>query len=172
LSEMDLDGQELENIKDQLQRLQAAKNSMCKACDCDGECNGLGECCGGGKGKNSSQNKGGRNDFANGGGQADGGRRPDGQQGKVNTFDAKQASQFNPKGQKIFDGYAPGQAFKKKPGVDLVGDIKQAAQEAPDAIEVQRIPKAARDMAKGYFKNLGGQQEEDGKEPPKKEPVK
>ena len=78
-----------------------------------------------------------------------------------------QGAQFNPKGQKIFDGYAPGQAFKKKPGVEMVGDIKQAAQEAPDAIEVQRIPKAARDMAKGYFKNLGGQQEGQKPEAPK-----
>ena len=77
----------------------------------------------------------------------------------MSTFDAKQQGEFNPKGQKIFDGYAPGQAFKKKPGAELVGEIQQAAQEAPDAIEVQRIPRAARDMAKGYFKNLGGQQD-------------
>jgi hypothetical protein len=161
LSEMELDSQELEDIKDQLQRLQAAKNSMCKACDSESECNGLGQCQGDGKcrgngrGPDSKYNS----DFAQGGGTAGGARRPDGQQGKVNTFDAKQAAQFNPKGQKIFDGYAPGQAFKKKPGVELAGEIKQAAQEAPDAIEVQRIPKAARDMAKGYFKNLGGQQD-------------
>jgi hypothetical protein len=158
LSEMELDSQELEDIKDQLQRLQAAKNSMCKACDSESQCNGLGECQGDCKGQGRGISKS-NSDFAQGGGTAGGARRPDGQQGKVNTFDAKQASQFNPKGQKIFDGYAPGQAFKKKPGVELVGEIKQAAQEAPDAIEVQRIPKAARDMAKAYFKNLGGQQE-------------
>jgi hypothetical protein len=159
LDEIELDSQELEDIKDQLQRLQDAKNAMCKACDSDSECNGLGQCQGDGQCKGDGRNSGnGRNDFANGAGKASG-RRPDGQQGKVNTFDAKQASQFNPKGQKVFDGYAPGQAFKKKPGVELVGEIKQAAQDAPDAIEVQRIPKAARDMAKGYFKNLGGQQE-------------
>ena len=57
-----------------------------------------------------------------------------------------------------------------KPGTELVGEIQQAAQQAPDAIEVQRIPKAARDMAKGYFKNLGGQKEDGGKEAPKEEP--
>lgn len=39
----------------------------------------------------------------------------------------------------------------------MEGEIKQASQEAPQAIETQRIPKAARDMAKGYFRNLGGQ---------------
>ena len=80
------------------------------------------------------------------------------------------AAQFNPKGKKVFDGYAPGQAFKKKPGVELAGEIQQAAQEAPDAIEVQRIPKAARDMAKGYFKNLGGHKKrQPAKEKPKNE---
>jgi septal ring factor EnvC (AmiA/AmiB activator) len=163
LEEMELDTQELENIRDQLQRLQDAKDAMCKACESESECNGLGRCDGDGQcqGRGRSSNNG-RNDFANSAGQASG-RRPDGQQGKVNTFDAKQAAQFNPKGQKTFDGYAPGQAFKKKPGAELVGEIQQAAQEAPDAIEVQRIPRAAREMAKGYFRNLGGQQ------PPKKE---
>ena len=166
---MELDSQELEDLKDQLQRLQSAKNSMCKACDGDSECNGLGQCEGDGKGRGQSRtNSKNNSDFAQGAGTAGGARRPDGQQGKVNTFDAKQASQFNPKGQKIFDGYAPGQAFKKKPGAEMTGDIQQAAQEAPDAIEVQRIPKAARDMAKGYFKNLGGQQE--GAKPAEKKP--
>ena len=54
----------------------------------------------------------------NGRGRQEGamGRRPDGEQGKIRSFDARQQTQFNPKGQKIFDGYAPGQAFKSKPG--------------------------------------------------------
>lgn len=96
------------------------------------------------------------------------GRRPDGEQGKIRTFDARQQAHFNNKGQKIFDGYAPGQAFKSKPGTELAGEIQQAAQQAPDAIETQRIPKAARDMAKGYFKNLGGQKDDAAKDQPKK----
>ncbi len=36
---------------------------------------------------------------------------------------------------------------------------EQAAQEAPEAIEQQRIPKAAREMAKGYFRNLSAPRE-------------
>src|SRR5260221_13769107 len=92
------------------------------------------------------------------------GARADGDQGKIRPYDAKQNGQFNAKGQKVFDGFVPGQAFKKKAGVDLAVDIKTAAQEAPEAIENQRIPKAARDMAKGYFKNLGGQAEGEKKE--------
>src|SRR5262245_64469413 len=105
----------------------------------------------------------GRSDDADGAGVASG-RRPDGQQGKIRSFDAKQTAKFDAKGQKVFDNFVPGQAFKKKPGVDMAGDIKQAAQDAPEAIEAQRIPKATREMLKGYFKNLGGQGE--AKPPP------
>jgi hypothetical protein len=143
----ELSDMELDDLREQLAKLQEAKDSLCKACDsCEGQCEG--QC------ENPMRNFSRRNN----GGQGEG-RRPDGTQGKINSFDARQAAQFNPKGQKVFDGYAPGQAFKKKPGIELAGEIKQAAQEAPDAIEVQRIPKSARDMARGYFKNLGGQKE-------------
>jgi hypothetical protein len=159
VNQMDLDEKELEDLKDQLDRLKSAKNSICKACQGDGEGDSEG-----------SRDYG--NQVTNGRGRAEGamGRRPDGEQGKIRTFDARQQSPFNPKGQKIFDGYAPGQAFKSKPGVEMAGEIQQAAQQAPDAIEVQRIPKAARDMAKGYFKNLGGQKDEPAKEQPKEQP--
>jgi hypothetical protein len=160
LGQMELDVQELEDLRDQLQRLKDAKESLCKACDGDGECRG---------------DEGGRSDLlhnSNSAAEGASGRRPDGKQGGYKSFDARQQTQFNPKGQKIFDGYAPGQAFKKKPGVELAGEIQQAAQQAPDAIETQRIPKAARDMAKGYFKNLGGQKDEPSAKESTKEPPK
>jgi hypothetical protein len=51
----------------------------------------------------------------------------------------------------------------------MEGEVKQAAQEAPEAIEGQRYPKAAKDMVKGYFNNLSGQKE---KEPKNKEEKK
>ena len=79
------------------------------------------------------------------------------------SFDTKTKTEFDAKGQKIFDGYAPGQNFRKKSGAELAGEIQQASQEAPEAIEQQRIPRAARDMAKGYFRNLGGQREAEPK---------
>ncbi len=155
LGKMDLDEQDLQDLKDQLDRLKDAKNAMCKACD--------------GEGDNESDNPNFGDQMGRGGRQEGAqGRRPDGQQGKIRTFDARQQTPFNNKGQKIFDGYAPGQAFKSKPGTELVGEIQQAAQQAPDAIEVQRIPKTARDMAKGYFKNLGGQKDEPVKDEPRK----
>jgi hypothetical protein len=161
VGKMDLDEKELEDLKDQLDRLKDARNSMCKGCDVDGDNDGEGS----NPNFSNQMGRGGRQEGAMG-------RRPDGQQGKVRSFDARQQAQFNNKGKKIFDGYAPGQAFKSKPGADLVGEIQQAAQQAPDAIEVQRIPKAARDMAKGYFKNLGGQKDEPVKETPKEQPNK
>jgi len=51
-------------------------------------------------------------------------------------------------------GYAPGTSFKKKSSAEIAGDIKQASQDAPDTIEHQRIPRAASDMARGYFENI------------------
>ena len=45
----------------------------------------------------------------------------------------------------------------------MTGEVRQASQEAPEAIEQQRIPKAARDMAKAYFRNLGGRPEPEPK---------
>src|SRR5919204_1950016 len=89
------------------------------------------------------------------------GRRPLGKKAPFKSFDAKTKAEFDPKGKKIFDGYAPGQSFRKKGGPELVGEIKQASQEAPEAIEQQRIPKAAREMAKGYFQKMREQAEKE-----------
>jgi hypothetical protein len=78
---------------------------------------------------------------------------------------------FDAKGKKIFDGYAPGQNFKKKGGAEMAGEIQQAAQEAPEAVEQQRIPRAYRDSAKGFYRRLreqtSGEQPKTGGEEPK-----
>jgi hypothetical protein len=50
-----------------------------------------------------------------------------------------------------------------------MGEIRQASQEAPEALDQQRIPKSARDMAKGYFENLGAQGQKKAK-PDEKQP--
>jgi hypothetical protein len=92
------------------------------------------------------------------------GKRPMGKDKPYRTFDSRVKAEFDPKGKKIFDGYAPGQSFRKKTGAEIAGDIRQASQEAPEAIEQQRIPKAAQEMAKGYFQKLREQTEKD---PPK-----
>lgn len=100
------------------------------------------------------------------GGKFPGQRRPVAEEKAIKPFDARTKTEFEPKGKKIFDGYAPGQNFKKRSSSEMAGEIKQAAQEAPEAIEQQRIPKAARDVAKGYFRNLGGQKEPEKKDKP------
>src|SRR5262249_55332242 len=147
---------DLQDLENQLQKLREAKESASK-----GDKNGDGP--GGnnkGDGNDGEGGKGdgkGDTDQPNQGGIGEG-KRPLGKDtGKYSSYDARERADFNPKGKKIFDGFAPGQNFKSKPGPDIAGEVKQAAQEAPEAIEQQRIPKAAKDSAKGYFKNLGGQ---------------
>ena len=171
---MKLNDKELDDLQDQLQRVQDAKRAANKG-DKSGDKDGNGGKDGDGKGKDGKDGEGkdGRGGKGDGKGDTEGdneggigqGRRPQGKEGRYTSFEAKQKLDADWKGKKVFDGFAPGQNFKSKPGPEIAGEVKQAAQEAPEAIEQQRIPKAARDLAKGYFKNLGGQ---DDKPPDKK----
>jgi hypothetical protein len=145
---------ELDDIREQLENLRDAKDALAAALEELEQSGGEG----GNGGNPNRNNRPSRSDFSdNNKGGVGAGRRSEGEQGKIRPYDSRLNGKFDPKGKKVFDGFVPGQAFKKKSSMDLAGDIKQAAQEAPEAIENQRIPKAARDMAKGYFKNLGGQ---------------
>src|SRR4029077_6547316 len=101
-----------------------------------------------GKGKGSGSKKGGKGV----------GRRPENKSGTSGSVDAKQRAQFDKKGTKIHVGTADGKSIIGKTGAQIDGEVKQAAQDAPDAIDVQRIPRGYKDSAKGYFKNIGGQQ--------------
>jgi hypothetical protein len=83
------------------------------------------------------------------------GRRPDGNPQATRSFDAKVKGEFE-KGKIVFDSFTPGGSFRKRSSAEMSGDVRQASQEEPEAIEQQRIPKSARDMAKSYFRNLGG----------------
>lgn len=165
LKEMKLNEKELDDLQDQLQRVQDAKRAANKG-DKPGDKDGNGGKDGEGKdGDGKGEGKDGRGGKGDGKGDTDEpndggigqGRRAQGKEGKYTSFEAKQKLDPEWKGKKIFDGFAPGQNFKSKPGPEIAGEVKQAAQEAPQAIEQQRIPKAAADIAKGYFKNLGGQ---------------
>jgi hypothetical protein len=95
------------------------------------------------------------------------GRRPKPKGDGFKSFEARAKPEFDPQGKKIFDGYAPGQSFKKRSSVEIIGEIKQASQEAPEAIEQQRIPKAASQMAKKYFQRMREQAEREEKAQPK-----
>ncbi|MFL5242007.1 MAG: hypothetical protein ACJ8FY_07855 [Gemmataceae bacterium] len=88
------------------------------------------------------------------------GRRPEDKEGETKSLNTKVAGKLDPKGKKELTGTAPGHSFKKKSSAEMEGEIQQASQEAPEAIERQRLPRAATDMTKGYFENLGGQKVE------------
>ena len=82
------------------------------------------------------------------------GRRPEGEPHQTGSFTSKLKGQHDTKGAQEITGYAPGTSFKKKSSAEIAGEIKQASQDAPDTIERQRIPRAASDMARGYFENI------------------
>lgn len=76
------------------------------------------------------------------------------------TLKAKNERQkvpVDPMGQLRVSGFSRGGNFSKVPSREVGGAFRQAVQEAPEAIERQRIPADAADMAKGYFNKLGGQ---------------
>jgi uncharacterized coiled-coil DUF342 family protein len=82
------------------------------------------------------------------------GRRPESDPHQTSSFTSKLKGQHDAKGAQEITGYAPGTSFKKKSSAEIAGEIKQASQDAPDTIEHQRIPRAASDMARGYFENI------------------
>jgi hypothetical protein len=94
-------------------------------------------------------------------GQAGGGppgqRRPAADDGPTRSHDARQRAEQDPKGQLRISGFGRGGRFSKVPAKEVPGAFRQAVQDAPQAIERQRISPEASDMLKGYYENLGGQ---------------
>jgi len=148
LKKMDGTDKDLEDLRDQLTKLQDAKDEA-------------------GEGLNERRDMINENDLEEDRPDSDGaqgaGRRPLGKAKPFKSYDAKTKSEFDAKGKKIFDGYAPGQTFRSKKGAEMIGDIQQASQEAPEAIEQQRIPRAARDISRGYFQNMRKQADSEPK---------
>jgi hypothetical protein len=145
LDEMDGDSKEMEDLREQMKKLKEAKNAAKQ-----------------GMGKDQNQDKDVQpadsdEDQPNSPGGPGAGRRPMGKDAPTRSFDTKARVPFDPKGKKIFDGYTQGQNFRKKSTSEIIEDIEQASQESSEALEQQRISRQARDMAKGYFRNLGGQ---------------
>lgn len=54
-------------------------------------------------------------------------------------------------------GSGKGGTFNKIPAAAVEGRFRQAVQDAPDALDRQRIPEDAADIARGYFNKLGNQ---------------
>ena len=94
------------------------------------------------------------------GGGNPGAERPiDPEDPKSKIVDQRQKAFANAKGQQRVIGFAKGGNFTKVPAQDIEGAFKQAEQDAPEALDRQRIPQDAADLARGYFKKLGGQKE-------------
>jgi hypothetical protein len=94
------------------------------------------------------------------GGGPPGGERPiDPDDPKGKFVDQRQKAFADAKGQQRVIGFAKGGNFVKMSGQEIDGAFKQALQEAPEALDRQRIPQDAADLAKGYFQKLGGQKE-------------
>jgi hypothetical protein len=84
------------------------------------------------------------------------GRRPESKDGQTGSVEDWAHSDLDKGRLQVID-HVPGDGFKgpRKPA-EMTEDIRRAAQEAPEAIDRQRLPKSAGDMAKGYFDKLRG----------------
>lgn len=133
--QMELSEQELIELLGSQEALDDALQAMLDALgDCDCEGNGLGK------------------------GRFPGRKRPispDDPDGKV--VNERQKSEVNPSSQQRIVGYTKGGNFSRIPAKQVDGAFRQSAQEAPEAIERQRIPEDAADIARGYFRKLGNQ---------------
>jgi len=69
----------------------------------------------------------------------------------------RQQARVDPTKQQRITGFTTGGNFTKIPAAKTDGAFRQAAQDGPEAIERQNIPEDVADIARGYFRKLGGQ---------------
>jgi hypothetical protein len=142
LGDIDDELKDLDDIEEHLQNLRQMKKEACEQC----------------QGDKKKKGEGGDKDDATGYAEGASGRRPENKDAQTKAGEEQRVRGFfDPKGRKAYGGSVNGPAFKKSSSVELAGDIKQAVQEAPEAVEVQRLPKSAKDMVKEYFEKLGNQ---------------
>ncbi|MCI0455938.1 MAG: hypothetical protein L0Z62_03025 [Gemmataceae bacterium] len=85
-------------------------------------------------------------------------QRPMGKDGPVGQKATPQrAADFKDDAPLRITGFTKGGTFTRIPARDVGGAFRQAVQDAPSAIERQRVPPDAADLLKGYYENLGGQ---------------
>jgi hypothetical protein len=130
--------EEMEELEDQLNRLKSARKALCKACE-GGQCENPGDV---------------DLDKDNNTAAQAAGRRPESKEGPTKKIDARSRAEMT-KGELRIEGFEKGFNLKRpKKSSEIAGEIKQASQEAPEAIDRMRIPKAVGDISKGYFENL------------------
>jgi DNA repair exonuclease SbcCD ATPase subunit len=92
------------------------------------------------------------------------GQRPEGKEHETRAQDVRSRSDFD-KGKLQIVDQVPGQGLKTlRNQAVLSEEIRHAAQAAPEAIDRQRLPRSASDMARGYFEKLRGPDKPDKKE--------
>jgi len=132
--QLDVDVKELKELRDAQCDLQEAREGLCRCLNGEeGKKNGLGA------------------------GRRPGTLRPIAPDGPTDSHDARQRAEVDPQGKQRISGFIRGGTFTKVPSREVGGVFRQAVQEAPEAIERQRVPADAAEMLKGYFENLGGQ---------------
>jgi hypothetical protein len=84
------------------------------------------------------------------------GQRPQSQEGDTRSREEWAHSQMDKGRLQVID-HVPGDGFKgpRKPA-EMTEEIRRASQEEPEAIDRQRLPRSASDMARGYFEKLRG----------------
>jgi hypothetical protein len=132
---MELSDSEMKRLLSDQSLLKGALDGLCEACDADGNKDGMRK------------------------GRRPGGVRPVGEEPDSIDADAREKGVVDPEGQQFITGFARGGTFKKIPATEVGGAFKRAVQEAPEAIERQRIPTDAEAQVRGYFQKLGRQKE-------------
>ena len=133
--------QDLEDADDYLQKLRDELKKACKQCK--------------GEGKDGELKHGDEAEWKPVGNQAIGKRNED-KDAKTNNKDERLRGLFDKTGQKRYAGAVKGPSFTKKSTVELGQQIQQAAQEAPQAMDSQQVPKEAQAGVKEYFEKIGG----------------
>ena len=92
------------------------------------------------------------------------GKRPESKDGDTASKEEWAHSQMDKGRLQVID-HVPGDGFKgpRKPA-EMAEEIRRAAQEEPEALDRQRLPRSAGDMVRGYFEKLRGP-DRDGKNP-------
>ncbi len=142
LKQLENELQDLESSDEYLQRLKEECKKACKACQ---------------GGKDGDMLSDGDSDkpwspFTN----PATGKRAENKNAKTNSQDERIRGLFDPRGKKSYGGTVRGPAFTKRSASEMGQDIKQAAQEAPQAIDTQRLPRDAQAAVKEYFEKIGG----------------
>lgn len=84
------------------------------------------------------------------------GQRPESKDGATASKEEWAHSRMDKGRLQVID-HVPGDGFKgpRKPA-EMTEEIRRASQEEPEAIDRQRLPRSASDMARGYFEKLRG----------------